>query len=175
MEDLVKLFSNSETYCEYFLKTTEHGQVRELIRKQKLMLRRKCSQGKCSQGTLTQSKRHIMARVNHLQKHLLSHCSINLCTWWILLALSAAGRELQVTSAFCPRQPADSSSPPAVCAGQHCLCLREEDVFCLPYKHHSDNAESFPHGPLPPVPKFPLLSPSFPRAQNTPATPGHVT
>lgn len=130
------------------------------------MLRRKCSQGKCSQGTLTQSKRHIMARVNHLQKHLLSHCSINLCTWWILLALSAAGRELQVTSAFCPRQPADSSSPPAVCAGQHCLCLREEDVFCLPYKHHSDNAVSFPHGPLPPVPKFPLLSPSFPRTQD---------
>lgn len=25
LENLAKLFSNSETYCEYFLKTTEHG------------------------------------------------------------------------------------------------------------------------------------------------------
>lgn len=121
--------------------------------------------GECSQGTLTQSKRHIMACVNLLEKHLLSYCSINLCMWWFILTLSAAGRELQVTSASCPHQPSDSSSSPAVCAGQHCLWQREEDFFHLSYKHHSDNAESFT-GSLPHVPKFPLLSPSSPQAQD---------
>lgn len=121
--------------------------------------------GECSQGTLTQSKRHIMACVNLLEKHLLSYCSINLCMWWFILTLSAAGRELQVTSASCPRQPSDSSWSPAVCAGQHCLWQREEDFFHLSYKHHSDNAESFT-GSLPHVPKFPLLSPSSPQAQD---------
>lgn len=116
------------------------------------MLRRKCSQ-----GTLTQSRRHIMACVNYLQKHLLSYGSINLCTWWRLSS-----------PLLCSRQGAAGHHcllPPAIwqqlfscilCRSRVPLADRRGFFFSLSYKYHSDNAENFT-GPLPHVPKFPLL------------------
>lgn len=124
------------------------------------MLRRKCSQ-----GTLTQSKRHVMARVNYLQEHLLSYCSINLCS---------GGLSSPLLCSSCRTALPDSSQPPAICAGQEWF-WREKRIFSLsPTSRQCQTVQRVSLDLFPvsqsflscPFPSVPLPFPPFLQAQD---------
>lgn len=132
------------------------------------MLRRKCSQ-----GTLTQSKRHIMACVNYLQKHLLSYGSINLCTWWRLSS-----------PLLCSRQGAAGHRcllPPAIWQRLISCILRRSRVPLAERRGFFLSLLQVPfrqcrefHWTSPPCPK--VSSPPLPshKPRTTPSNFGHV-